>query len=438
MNLQGSQGFQGAKSGSSGWARFEDERSAANRVTALLLYIPLVATTILTKIAVAPLSPDISVAVPCIILTPLIGVILGRVRIDPVRATLFLVVMSLLWFMQVFSGNSFSLPSMLLLTALFSTMTVYLDLPACHWRRAMRVFLDLSLFLAAAGILQFVLQFVVDIRYAFPIEHFLPQRLLIQHFHYLNPLRYGGSTYKSNGVFLLEPSQFSQLLAVALIGELVTLSRKWRCLLYVLGMVVAYSGTGMIILAICLPLLIGRLRRWDILALMTMVAMLLLVLSNVLQLDIFVHRLGEVGSERSSGFARFVGGFYAFADWLWPDTARALFGYGAGSFGEASRQFVVPAAEMPLNKIVFEFGIVGSLALFGFLLACLIRSHGPGLFRTAVGLSFFLNGLYVPTAQGIALTVMIWSGAILAAPAAARLSASARVHHGTAAEAGHA
>lgn len=426
MALQGLHASAGAPA--SGWSALDAKSVTKDRLALFLLYVPLFATTVLTKIAVAPLSPYISVAVPCVIATPLIGVILGRTRIDPVRAMLFLIVMSLLWGMQIFGDGPFSLPSMLLLTALFSTMVIHLELPSGQWQRAMRVFLNLAAFLAIAGIIQFVAQFAVGARFAFPVEHFLPERLLIQHFHYLNPIRYGGTVFKSNGVFLLEPSQFSQLLALALIGELATFTRAWRCLIYLMGMVVAYSGTGVIILAICLPVLIVLQRRWEVLALVVVAAVLLLVLGDALQLDVFVHRFGEVGSERSSGFARFVGGFYAFEDELWPNTDRALFGYGAGSFSEASRQFAAPAAEMPLNKIVFEFGIVGSLAFFGFLFACLARSHGPGIFRFAVGVSFFLNGLYVPTAQGIALTVMLWGGAIAAMPATSRSFAAARPH----------
>ena len=410
----------GTQAASASQHLFKENRETRDRLSLLLLYVPLFATTILTKIAIVPLSPDISIAVPIVVSIPLFGMILGRIRFDPLRSTLFLLVMSLLWLIQLLSDSSFSLPSMLLLTTLFLTMACYLDLPADQWERSMRTLLNLSLFLAIAGIIQFGLQFIVGTKYAFPIESFTPKSLLIQHFHYLNPLRYGGKIYKSNGVFLLEPSQFSQLLAVALIGELVTSARTWRCLVYLLGMIVAYSGTGLIVLLVCLPLLIVVQRRWKLMLLIGLTAILLLSLASTLQLDVFIHRASESHSERSSGFARFIGGFYAFQDQLWPDTDRALFGYGAGSFGEASRQFVLPAAEMPLNKIVFEFGLAGSLALFGLLFACLIRSHGPGIFRFAVGLSFFLNGLYVPTAQGIALTVMLWSGAMMASPSIGR------------------
>ena len=70
---------------------------------------------------------------------------------------------------------------------------------------------------------------------------------------------YGSHEYRANGVFLLEPSFFSQVLAVGIVAELCTFGRLSRLALFGLALIVSYSGTGLIVLAVCLPLcLIGR------------------------------------------------------------------------------------------------------------------------------------------------------------------------------------
>jgi hypothetical protein len=387
-----------------------------DKLAALLLYSPLIATTFLSKIAISSLSSAFTIAVPILIATPLAGLMLKRMRFDLVRLSLYLIVVALLWAMQVFSGEPFSMKSMLLMTTLFFTMTVYVPRPGYSVEAALVFFLNLATWLAVLGVAQFFLQFVIGSRFAFPIEHFLPKNILIQHYNYLNPLSYGVGTYKANGVFLLEPSQFSQLLAVAIVAELMTSNRLWRLALFAIGMVVSYSGTGLIVLAVCLPIVVVTKRRWDFLFGMCVLLAILVLFAEPLNLDLYVQRLSEFSSTRSSAFGRFVGGFYAFDDWLWPDWRRTFFGYGGGSYAETSRKFVWTASEMPLNKIVFEFGLVGAFALFGFFIYCMVKGAGPGVLRLALGLSFFLNPLYTPTSQGIALSVVLWNCARLQRP----------------------
>ncbi len=385
------------------------DAGARDRLGSLLLYAPLIATTIFMKVAISSLSSAFTIAIPILLAIPLVGLLLGRMRFDPGRLSLYLMVVALLWAMQIFGGDSFSMNSMLLVTTLFFTMVVYVPVPAHRAGMALAFFLNLATLLALCGIAQFLLQFVIGSRFAFPIEHFLPKDILIQHYNYLNPLSYGTNTYKANGVFLLEPSQFSQLIAVALVAELVTSNRLWRLVSFAVAMFVAYSGTGLMILAVCMPIVIISKRRWTLLLAAGPALIVLILFSDSLNLDVFINRAGEFSSTKSSAFGRFIGGFYAFDDWLWPDWRRAFFGYGAGSYADASANFVLTASEMPLNKIVFEFGLVGASALFSFFVFCMAKGSGPGVFRLAVGLSFFLNALYTPTAQGIALSVILWN-----------------------------
>jgi hypothetical protein len=182
--------------------------------------------------------------------------------------------------------------------------------------------------------------------------------------------------------------------------------------LFGLALIVSYSGTGLIVLAVCLPLCLIAQRRWGLLV------SGLLLLAVIIGFQLYFHgnrllsRISEFDSEQSSAYMRFVGGFDLFNKFLWDDPWRAFFGYGAGSFASyASGVRSYAAAEMALFKIVFEFGIVGAIAYFGFLFSCLCSSSAPRLLILAVGITYFLNGIYVPFAHGLALSLLLWNSA---------------------------
>src|SRR5262249_14865420 len=133
-----------------------------------------------------------------------------------------------------------------------------------HTRR----FLDFALFICLIGIAQYLLQFVIGQRFAYPIEHFPPPGPIsvTKAYNTLNPVRYGQPTLKSNGVFLLEPSYYSQMLALGFAFEASTQRRLKRLACFCAGFVVAYSGTGLVMLAVVLGILIVAERRFEILA----------------------------------------------------------------------------------------------------------------------------------------------------------------------------
>jgi hypothetical protein len=134
-------------------------------------------------------------------------------------------------------------------------------------------------------------------------------------------------------------------------------------------------------------------------------------MGQALHLDTFISRLGEFNSTGSSGFARFVGGFYLFDQFLWAQPLHALFGVGAGSFKDYAPLAHFPVAEMPLFKMVLEFGLFGAIAYFSFLFFCLSSSRLPGSVAFAIGSTYLLNGLYIPFAHALALTLLVWTSA---------------------------
>lgn len=374
----------------------------------LIVFGPLILTTYFAKVGM-PVGPR---AVPAslygILVLLAIGVATSRLVIDLKRLGAFILVMSFLGGVMVFRGDEWSLTSFLMMASLYATYTVSVTHPAYNVKRGIEFFLNVAAIIAVGGIAQFFLQFVIGPRLAFPVDYLLPAGFLVEDYMNLNVLHYGSTIHKPNGIFLLEASFFSQLLAIAVLAELLTSNRMRYLILFMIGMVVSYSGTGIIVLAVTMPFLVMTQKRWDLilLALGGLVAAALLY--ETLNLEIFVKRATEFSNPQSSGFMRFTSAYYMFDQFLWIDQWRSLFGYGAGVFKEFDVRSDLRVHESALTKIVFEFGLIGALLNIGFLFFCVIRSSAPGILKLGVAVMFFMAGIYTPSSHGIALTIMMW------------------------------
>jgi hypothetical protein len=383
-------------------------KSTVSAARFALLATPLIGATFLSKFAFPPFGAlGIDISVFLVLAALMVGSVADCVRIEPRRLTLFALMICCLGLMQIFQPGAFSPTSLLLLVAVH--LPYVFTVPHSNdGERIIKFFIQIVTVFALLGIAQYGLQFVVNVRYLFPIENFVPGTFIVQNFNHQAAMEYGSHEYRANGVFLLEPSFFSQVLAVAMVAELCTLGRLTRLAIFGLALVVSYSGTGIIVLAICLPLCLVSQRRWGLLLLGLIGLIAIIALHEFFHVGRLLSRIDEFTSIRSSGYGRFVGGFYLFDRFLWPDPWRTLFGYGAGSFiGHASHDGI--AGEMALFKIVFEFGLLGAVAYFGFLFACLLYSPAPRLLTLAVGITYLLNGIYIPFAHGLALSLLLWN-----------------------------
>ncbi len=373
-----------------------------------LLATPLIGATLLSKFAFPPFGAQgIGISLFLVMAAVLAGSLCGLLRIEPRRLILYAALIGILGVIQMLQPDSFS-PSSFLLLAAVHLPYVFSVPESGDDKRIIKFFLGLVSVFACLGIAQYCLQFVVGARYLFPIENFVPDTFIVQHFNHQAAMEYGSQEYRANGVFLLEPSFFSQVLAVAVVAELCTRARASRLALFGIALLVSYSGTGIMVLAVCLPLCMVRRRRWGLLFLGILALLALIPLQEYVHADRLISRVAEFNSNQSSGYSRFVGGFYLFDQFLWHDPWRTLFGYGAGAFTNYAWQAHYGTAEMALFKVVFEFGLVGATAYFGFLFCCLFYSRAPRVLTLAVGITYFLNGIYTPFAHGLALSLLLW------------------------------
>lgn len=376
-------------------------------LTRVIVFTPLVFATLLAKFTLPGLNiPSIGMLFPMVIIAVAAGLASGRLQPVPMRLALFLLMLSVLALIQIWRGEVFSLPSLAMMAVLGFAYVPAARRDTVTQDDALRFFCNLTALIALAGVIQFALQFVGGKALAFPIETFVPDWLRTRGYNDIAPLYYGARIYKATGFVMLEPSVFCQLCALGLTAELVYRNRGWRMVAYAAGIVVSYSGTGLLILAVTLPVLVILYQRWDLLLRGLLLLAVLALLVEPLNLNVTLNRAGEFGSGGSSAFIRFVGWMNLFADKLWTDPARALFGYGSGAFFSAAELY--RAGEMAHAKILFEFGVVGGLLYFVFLFYCFLSSRAPLALRIGVLAAYFMNGAYSPSVTGIATSLLLW------------------------------
>jgi hypothetical protein len=382
--------------------------STTNWLPFALLATPLIGATFLSKFAIPPFGKQgIGISLFILLGAVIAGTVGGGMRIEPRRLTLYFMLVGSLGLIQILQPEAFSPLSLLLLVAVHLPYVVTVP-HSDDGDRIVELFLGIATILALLGIAQYGLQFFVDPSLLFPIENFVPDTLIVQHFNHQAAMEYGSHEFRANGVFMLEPSFFSQLLAVAVIAEWCTRARMTRLAIFGLALIASFSGTGIVVLAICLPLCLVAQRRWGLLLTGVVAAVAIVLVHEYVHEIRILSRAGEFSSTHSSGYSRFVAGFYLFEQFLWHEPWRALFGYGAGAFTNYASRGQSGGDEMALFKIVIEFGLVGAVAYFGFLFCCLFYSPAPRVLILAVAITYFLNGIYTPFAHGLALSLLLW------------------------------
>jgi hypothetical protein len=363
----------------------------------------LVVLLVLTMRLAVPVGPSgTSVALP--LTYALIGLLWLRRRlvIDGLRVELLGVAIAACLITTAavaLQTQPFSQPSLLLLLVIYLPWVLRVGGDAGRElvEHAGRVFVRVMLVVAAAGTAQFAGQLAGAWQYEDYLADILPPGLLIAGYNTSIPVMFGSSMYKSNGFVLLEPSFLSQYCALAVIVGLMLGIRAWQVLLLLSGLVSAVSGTGLVLLAVGLVLILVRARRrirpGHVVAAGLAAALLFLSPAATLLLD----RSDEVSQQGSSGNARFLQPYLEAAAGLEADHQRYAVGAGPGSAErllESARDGIgYPVLYSPLPKLVFEYGLVaGGLFLMFILLSMFDGAPWPVVPATLIVMTLFLSG----------------------------------------------
>jgi hypothetical protein len=255
-----------------------------------------------------------------------------------------------------------------------------------------------------------LVQFLIGPDLIFPFDTLLPSNILVEGYRTIAPLAYGSPLRKSNGLFFLEPSHFSQCIALAVIIE-IRYFRRWRFLLaYIAGLVVAFSGTGLVLLGLFLSFTMFRM---NVRLLLGIVSGSIVGATAVLLSpwgSYFTDRISEFQDPGASGFARFISPFHLIYDYMLSNPQKLLLGLGPGSLTQYLEKPWYLAHDPTWIKVYFEYGLIGGTMFLVFVLHCLLRRSLDAYIASAMLFQFLILGGYVMTPHVVYLMaiLMIW------------------------------
>ncbi len=335
--------------------------AAPDRTTVGCVVTILAACLFLQRFAVPVGSAQISAAFLAGYMVFGLMLLLGRLTIVPSLLMLFLATTALMTVSFLISDTRSSVTSFAELVSIYALYVFKVRYPDKSVARILDIYQTMMAFCAIMGILQFFSQFVIGSVLAFPIDAVVPKKILYEGYNTIIPLTYGSAIMKSNGVFFLEPSFFSQFLGLALIIELARAQRLQYLALYAIAMIFSYSGTGLSLVLLFLPWILFKRGSTTLLALGVVAAVILVLAAGALHLSALTNRIDEFSQPESSGFARFVSPFWLIHDFLLDRPSALLFGMGAGSINQVmlmARSHDYLAHDPTWIKVVFEYGVV--------------------------------------------------------------------------------
>ena len=312
-----------------------------------------------------------------------------QIKIDKLRLITFLFMGAMLIATSFISSGGVNMISLGLLLVLYIPYIASIETSKIDFIKNIDIFQSIMLTLAILGIVQFGLQFIVHPPFLFTFKGLVPDAILMPGFNTVNPLEYGSTIIKSNGFVFLEPSFFSQFLSIAIIIELLCFRFRGRLIIFCIAIVFSYSGTGMMLLIVFLPVVFIVRKQFGYVLMTVGIVSIAMFVGDAINLEMITKRADEFSATGSSGFERFVGPFYLIKEYQLPHLTSFLLGRGPGSIEGFIRTASLPAFDSTWAKLLFEYGVIGTVGfLIFFCLALFAGSHDKVL--SAVLLFFFL------------------------------------------------
>jgi hypothetical protein len=312
----------------------------------------------------------------------------GRLFIQYDRLFWFVLVLMAATSSLLFNFKSVMLTSYGQFVLLYFLFTVSRPSTPKQYQNSVQGFQFLVLILACIAIAQIPAQFIMDPRRMLMFFGIFPDAVL--------PYSGGGSNTmgiigpgglrKSNGIFLTEASTMSQIAALGILIEVLEFRRPRYLIVLTLGLLVAYTGTGITILLVGLPLAFLMNRRVQLPVLLIGLFACVLFAMGIIHLSVFTSRLGEFNQTQSSGFARFVAPFLMAADYFPTASIAQLLSGNGPHFGFALKiqALISCACGNAWFNLVYWYGLIGAFVFTCFSVCCFRRSRCPKPLLTAL------------------------------------------------------
>lgn len=361
------------------------DRVSTARVITHLCTSMAVMIMLTSRLALPFGAQQIPLTVPVAVAHLVVIAVLARATISLPRFLATMAAFAVAIFETGLIHRHFSKFSLLYLIAIYAPLVVSTTLEPGALERIWRGFIAVAVLAAVLGITQIAVQTVGGGYYLDPVQ-LLPENLQLQGYATTYPIMRGVlPTLKANGMLFVEPSAFSQFLALALLGEL-WFFRRWKVLAVLAGgMVVSFSGTGLMMFAAGLAL--GGSLRLIIAAGCTGLAAAAVLFVTGYG-EAFTARVDEVQRPGTSGYQRFVAPHLAMAVPFEDSVNAVLWGYGAGRVEDIDVEY--SANYSPIPKVFLEYGLFGLAAFTAVWIGMFCRLAVPRPITGALWVMYFL------------------------------------------------
>ncbi len=346
-------------------------RAPGPRAVAIAFLLLMLSATVLQRFGLNLGSYSLNAALVAVFVLLVIAGLCGVLAISTERLILYGLGLSVALVSAMLNERATSMSSLALLAVMYLPFVFVLTPRAgLTPERATGMFLDVAALCAVAGVVQFYAQYLIKARWLFDFTEQVPG--LLQGPSGYNTVISVGSLYKSNGFFFREPSGFSFVMALGLMLECLGPRRLWRLGFLGLGLLLSYSGTGLLALLIGLVIPMNRRTLLRLLLVGAVAAGLYALLAGPLNLSYTLSRLDEFGSEDSSAYIRYIAPGRLLAEAAASSPGRLWFGHGPGTI---FRQDVGYEFHDPTwAKLIFEYGVTGFVAFVALYLVSLRSS----------------------------------------------------------------
>jgi hypothetical protein len=247
---------------------------------------------------------------------------------------------------------------------------------------------------------------LAGVAYRDVLADLLPRPLLLGDFAVTYPYSYGSTLFRANAWIGLEPSFTSFQLGIALLASVLIRRSMWQILLLVAGIGATAAGSGILLVAVGLIVLLLRPQRILLQRYVVPAAVVAVVVATTAFGQALLARSREFSDPQSSTSLRAILPYPV----LWPrwiaDAGTVLVGNGPGSSQVLVSSTGVDGLLVPTPaKIFFDYGLVGGAVLAAFLVSCYLRSPSASI-ATAVFVSLW-------TIQpGLATTALVLNAVI--------------------------
>jgi hypothetical protein len=306
----------------------------------------------------------------------------GRLFIQYDRLFWFLLVLTAATSSLLLNFESTMLTSYGLFMLIYFLFTVSRPSTPEQYQNTLKGFQFLVIILSCLGIFQYLAKFIVN-----------PERLVMFFEIFPRSVLWNAQTgvtsgQKINGIFLVEAATMSQIMALGILIEVLGFRRPRYLVLLVLAFLLAYSGTGITILLVGLPLALLMNRRVQLPMLLIGLFVFTLLTIGIIHLSAFTSRLQEFNETQASGFVRFVSPFWMAADYFpTASTKELLLGNGPGGIGFVPERgdLTYHASGSAWFNLIYYYGLIGAFVFTCFSVCCFRRSRCPmPLFGTLI------------------------------------------------------